>query len=354
MHALPGHGGARLDDRRRGRGPGPGEAGLRARPRRGRHRADPQPAVPRGARRGQAGSLRDRRSRSTALSVPSVAVELAQRTLGDLSSRLRARGRRRRDGRAHRPRARRRAAWSLRSSPTAATTGRSASPSASAAARSGSRSSPSSSSGADIVVASTSSPHHVIEREALAEVMAARRGRPAAADRPRGSARHPSGLPRPRRGRASTTWTTCRRSSSGTRPAARPRRGERRAILRAELARFERWLGSQDVVPTIAALRAPRRRGRRSRPRPRTSRGGSPSASADRERLRGDGPRDRQPAAARADPAAEARVRRRRRVRLRQRAARAVRPRRRERADRGRRRRGPTSARGSRRERPAS
>jgi glutamyl-tRNA reductase len=27
-------------------------------------------------------------------------------------------------------------------------------------------------------------------------------------------------------------------------------------VLRAELARFERWLGSQDVVPTVAALRA--------------------------------------------------------------------------------------------------
>jgi glutamyl-tRNA reductase len=26
--------------------------------------------------------------------------------------------------------------------------------------------------------------------------------------------------------------------------------------LRAELGRFERWLGSQDVVPTVAALRA--------------------------------------------------------------------------------------------------
>jgi glutamyl-tRNA reductase len=27
-------------------------------------------------------------------------------------------------------------------------------------------------------------------------------------------------------------------------------------VLRAELARFERWLGSQDVVPTVAALRS--------------------------------------------------------------------------------------------------
>ena len=52
---------------------------------------------------------------------------------------------------------------------------------------------------ADIVVTSTSSPHHVIEREALAEVMAARERPAAAADRPRRAARHPAGLPRGRR-----------------------------------------------------------------------------------------------------------------------------------------------------------
>ncbi len=54
--------------------------------------------------------------------------------------------------------------------------------------------------GADIVVASTSSPHSVIEREALAEVMAARERAAAAARRPGGAARHPALLPRhPRR-----------------------------------------------------------------------------------------------------------------------------------------------------------
>ena len=56
---VPGHRRARLDDRRRGRDPGPGQARLRARPRRGRHRRDPQPALPRRPRRRQAGSRRD-------------------------------------------------------------------------------------------------------------------------------------------------------------------------------------------------------------------------------------------------------------------------------------------------------
>ena len=56
---LPGHGGPRLDDRRRGRDPGPGEARLRAGAGRGRHGPDPQPHVPRRARRGQAGPHRD-------------------------------------------------------------------------------------------------------------------------------------------------------------------------------------------------------------------------------------------------------------------------------------------------------
>ena len=58
---------------------------------------DPQPPLPRRARRRQAGALGDRRSASAALSIPSVAVELAQRTLGDLAEPPRAAGRRRRD-----------------------------------------------------------------------------------------------------------------------------------------------------------------------------------------------------------------------------------------------------------------
>ena len=57
---LPGDRGARLDDRRRGGDPGSGEAGLRAGAGGGGHRPDPQPHVPRGARRRQAGAHRDR------------------------------------------------------------------------------------------------------------------------------------------------------------------------------------------------------------------------------------------------------------------------------------------------------
>ena len=42
------------------------------------------------------------------------------------------------------------------------------------------------------------------------------------------------------------------RNASGR--EAEARRAE--TMLRAELGRFERWLASQDVVPTVAALRA--------------------------------------------------------------------------------------------------
>jgi glutamyl-tRNA reductase len=42
------------------------------------------------------------------------------------------------------------------------------------------------------------------------------------------------------------------RNASGRESEARSAEG----ILRGELARFERWLGAQDVVPTVAELRA--------------------------------------------------------------------------------------------------
>ena len=61
---VPGHRRARLDDHRRGRDPGPGQARLRAGAGRGRDRADPQPALPRRARRRQAGALGDRHLRA--------------------------------------------------------------------------------------------------------------------------------------------------------------------------------------------------------------------------------------------------------------------------------------------------
>jgi glutamyl-tRNA reductase len=107
---------------------------------------------------------------------------------------------------------------------------------------------------ADIVVASTSSPHHVVEREALAEVMGARDGRdlllidlavprdihPACRDLPGVSLYDMDDL-----------QVLVERNASGR--EAEARRAE--TILRAEVARFERWLASQDTVATVAALR---------------------------------------------------------------------------------------------------
>ena len=102
---VPGDRGAGLDDHRRGRGPGPGEARLRAGAGRGRDGADPQPAVPRRARRRQAGAVGDRRSPRRAVGALGrgrAGAAHAWRSLQPSG----ARGRRRRDGGAHRPSAR--------------------------------------------------------------------------------------------------------------------------------------------------------------------------------------------------------------------------------------------------------
>jgi glutamyl-tRNA reductase len=108
--------------------------------------------------------------------------------------------------------------------------------------------------GADIVVSSTSSPHHVIEREELAEVMATRDGRPLLLiDLAVPRDIHPAC----REVAAVSLYdmddlqSLVERNLSG-------REGEARradAILRAELGRFDRWLAAQDVTPTIGALR---------------------------------------------------------------------------------------------------
>ncbi len=108
---------------------------------------------------------------------------------------------------------------------------------------------------ADIVVASTSSPHHVIEHEGLAEVMAVRPDRPmllidlAVPRDIHPSCREVGGV---------TLYdmddlqSLVERNASGRQAEARRAEG----VLRAELTRFERWLETQDVTPTIAALRA--------------------------------------------------------------------------------------------------
>ncbi len=106
---------------------------------------------------------------------------------------------------------------------------------------------------ADIVVASTSSPHHVIEREALAEVMAVREGRPLLLI----DLAVPRDIqPACREVAAVSLYdmddlqTLVERNLSGREAEARRVEG----ILRSELARFERWLAAQDVTPTITAL----------------------------------------------------------------------------------------------------
>ena len=107
---------------------------------------------------------------------------------------------------------------------------------------------------ADIVVSSTSSPHHVIERDALAEVMGERDERPLLLiDLAVPRDIHPSC-------RELTGVTVhdmddlqalVERNTSGRESEAR--RAE--TILAAELSRFEEWLGGQEVTPTVAALR---------------------------------------------------------------------------------------------------
>ncbi|HEX8752967.1 MAG TPA: glutamyl-tRNA reductase [Solirubrobacterales bacterium] len=106
----------------------------------------------------------------------------------------------------------------------------------------------------DVVVSATNSPHHIVERDGIAQVMQARQGRPLLA----------IDLAVPR-----DIEPDCRevegvsvfdiddvqkiveRNASGR--EAEAKRAER--IIEGELDRFERWLASLEVLPTIAALR---------------------------------------------------------------------------------------------------
>jgi glutamyl-tRNA reductase len=107
---------------------------------------------------------------------------------------------------------------------------------------------------ADIVVSATNSPHHIVEREGLAEVMSTREGRllllidiavprdiePACRELAGVSLHDIDDVQR-----------IVARNAGGREAEARP--AER--ILDAEQDRFERWLASLEVVPTISALR---------------------------------------------------------------------------------------------------
>ena len=265
-------------------------------------------------------------SRSS-VSVSSVAVELARRLPRRPRRPARARDRRRRERRADRARAARpRRGGAVRRQPPLRPRAR-AWRSASAAARSRSTTCPAELEHADIVVSSTGAPHQIVGREELDVRGRVADGPAARADRPRGAARHRPGRARLPRHRALRHGRPPARG--GAQPERAPGGGRGGARDRARGGGALRATGSTslDVVPTISALRAPRRRDRASRCCARTSPRWESLSEADRERVATDGARGGQPAAPRAHAHPARRGGRGHLVPLRARAARAVRPR---------------------------
>jgi glutamyl-tRNA reductase len=107
---------------------------------------------------------------------------------------------------------------------------------------------------ADIVVSTTNSPHHLIERSELEQVMEQRDGRPLLLIDlavPRDIDPDCRQLDGVSLHDVDDVQAIQERNASGREAEAR-RAG---AILEAELVRFERWLASQEVMPTVTALR---------------------------------------------------------------------------------------------------
>jgi glutamyl-tRNA reductase len=107
---------------------------------------------------------------------------------------------------------------------------------------------------ADIVVSSTSSPHSIIELEALSEVMEARGGRALLLIDlavPRDIQAACRDIPGVTLHDMDDLQALVERNASGREAEAR----RAQALLRSELGRFERWMATQDTVPTVAALR---------------------------------------------------------------------------------------------------
>jgi glutamyl-tRNA reductase len=107
---------------------------------------------------------------------------------------------------------------------------------------------------ADIVVSATNSPHHIVERDDLAQVMEARDGRPLLAIDlavPRDIEPGCREIPGVAVHDIDDVQQIVERNASGR--EAEAKRAD--PIIEAELDRFERWLASLEVVPTIAALR---------------------------------------------------------------------------------------------------
>jgi glutamyl-tRNA reductase len=107
---------------------------------------------------------------------------------------------------------------------------------------------------ADIVVTATNSPHHIVERDDLAQVMATREGRPlllvdiAVPRDIEPACRELAGVSLHD---LDDVQQIAERNASGR--EAEARRAE--PILAAELDRFERWHAALEVAPTIGALR---------------------------------------------------------------------------------------------------
>jgi glutamyl-tRNA reductase len=107
---------------------------------------------------------------------------------------------------------------------------------------------------ADIVVSSTNSPHHIVEREELELVMAERRERPLLfidLAVPRDIDPECIEVPGVAIHDVDSVQSVADRNFSGR--EAEARKAER--IVAAEAVRFERWLGSLEVLPTITAMR---------------------------------------------------------------------------------------------------
>ncbi|HEX5610115.1 MAG TPA: glutamyl-tRNA reductase [Solirubrobacterales bacterium] len=107
---------------------------------------------------------------------------------------------------------------------------------------------------ADIVVSATNSPHHIVERDDLAQVMDGREGRPLLAIDiavPRDIAPDVREIAGVSVYDIDDVQQIVERNASGREAEAR----QAELIIEAELDRFERWLAALEVMPTIAALR---------------------------------------------------------------------------------------------------
>ena len=225
-------------------------------------RADDQPPVPRGAGDRQARAHRDGDRRRPRLASPRSPSTLRARTRSASCARrhvlIIGAGRDERADRAGARRARRRD--DVRRQPPARPRER-AGPALRRQRRVASTSCRRELERADIVVASTSSPHAIVGAEELDAVMAARDGPPAAARRPRRAARHRSRVRRAAGRDAAATSTTCRRSCAAHRSVREAEAARAEAIVEEEIQRFAEWLGRAGrAADPRRAARARRRR----------------------------------------------------------------------------------------------